>query len=346
MAGPPLKLAELKALTQARVRAFLREPEAVFWVFVFPLVLALVLGWAFKDRGPESEKIAVLASAGSELDGRLAAAPLLEVERIATREEGEDALRHGRIAVLVVDGDPLLLRYDPQRPQAELARLRIQEALSAGAEGTPSWRVEEVRDTGSRYIDWLFPGLLGMNLMGTGLWSIGYGIADMRQKKLLRRFLVTPMRKSSFLMSFILARGVFLVFEVIVLTLFAVLVLGVPLRGSIVAFALMNALGMLTFASIGLLVAARARTLEGVSGLMNATMVPMWLFCGVFFAYERYPDVAQPLIKLLPLTSLNDGLRAIMLDGASLVSLGSEIAMQAGWTAAAFLAAIRLFRWE
>ena len=346
MAGPPVKLAELKALTQARVRAFLREPEAVFWVFVFPLVLALVLGWAFKDRGPESEKIAILATAGSSLDRRLASAPLLEVDRIESREQGENALRHGRIAVLVVDGDPLLLRYDPQRPQAELARLRIQEALSAGAEGAASWRVEEVRDTGSRYIDWLLPGLLGMNLMGTGLWSIGYGIADMRQKKLLRRFLVTPMRKSSFLMSFILARGVFLVFEVTVLTLFAVLVLGVPLRGSIIGFALMNALGMLTFASIGLLVAARARTLEGVSGLMNATMVPMWLFCGVFFAYERYPDAVQPLIKLLPLTSLNDGLRAIMLDGATLASLGTEVAMQVGWSAVAFLAAIRLFRWE
>src|SRR5262245_16092787 len=186
MAGPPLKLAELKALTQARVRAFLREPEAVFWVFVFPLVLALVLGWAFKDRGPESEKIAVLAAAGSDLDRRLASAPLLEIDRIASREEGEDALRHGRIAVPVVHGDPLVLRYDPQRPQAELARLRIQQALSEGAADEPSWRVEDVRDTGSRYIDWLFPGLLGMNLMGTGLWSIGYGIADMRQKKLLR----------------------------------------------------------------------------------------------------------------------------------------------------------------
>jgi ABC-type multidrug transport system permease subunit len=139
---------------------------------------------------------------------------------------------------------------------------------------------------------------------------------------------------------------VFLVFEVTVLTLFAVVVLGVPLRGSLVGFALMNALGMLTFASIGLLVAARARTLEGVSGLMNAVMVPMWLFCGVFFAYERYPDAAQPLIKLLPLTSLNDGLRAIMLDGASLASLGPELSLQLGWSALAFLAAIRLFRWE
>ena len=182
--------------------------------------------------------------------------------------------------------------------------------------------------------------------MGTGLWSVGYALADMRQKRLLRRFLVTPMRKSSFLLSFILARGVFLVFEVSVLTLFAVFVLGVPLRGSLLGFALLCALGMLTFASIGLLVAARARTLEGVSGLMNATMVPMWLFCGVFFAYERYPDAVQPIIKVLPLTSLNDALRALMLDGAGIASLGPQLAMQVAWSLLAFLAAIRLFRWE
>lgn len=341
-----VKLREVKALTRARVLAFMREPEAVFWVFIFPLVLAIVLGWAFKDRGPQSEKVAIVAAGeSSPLRETLSHASLLQVERVTSREAGEDALRHGRIAVLVIEGDPPLLRYDPQRPQAELARLRIEEALAA-AKGAEHLRVEEVRDTGSRYIDWLIPGLLGMNLMGTGLWSIGYGIADMRQKKLLRRFLVTPMRKSSFLMSFILARGVFLFFEVSVLTLFAVFVLGVPLRGSLLGFALLCALGMLDFASIGLLVASRARTLEGVSGLMNATMVPMWLFSGVFFAYERYPDAVQPLIKLIPLTSLNDGLRAIMLDGASIASLGSEIALQVGWTAAAFLAAIRLFRWE
>ena len=341
-----VKLREVKALTRARVLAFMREPEAVFWVFIFPLVLAIVLGWAFKDRGPQSEKIAIVAaSETSPLQATLARASLLTVERAQSREAGEEALRHGRIAVLVVEGEPALLRYDPQRPQAELARLRIEEALAA-PNGATDLHVEEVRDTGSRYIDWLIPGLLGMNLMGTGLWSIGYGIADMRQKKLLRRFLVTPMRKSSFLMSFVFARGVFLVLEVSVLTLFAVFVLGVPLRGTLVGFALLCALGMLDFASIGLLVASRARTLEGVSGLMNATMVPMWLFCGVFFAYERYPDAVQPLIKLLPLTSLNDGLRAIMLDGASLANLGSEIALQAGWTAVAFLAAIRLFRWE
>jgi ABC-type multidrug transport system permease subunit len=338
-----VKLPEVLALSRARVLAFMREPEAVFWVFVFPLVLAIVLGWAFKESGPESERIAIFEPAGGTLHARLAAAPLLELDRVASLEEGEEALRHGRIAVLVIAGEPLVLRYDPQRPQAELARLRIQAAL---ADDAAEFRVEEVRDTGSRYIDWLVPGLLGMNLMGTGLWSIGFGIADMRQKRLLRRFLVTPMRKSSFLMSFILARGVFLVFEVLVLTLFAVLVLGVPLRGSIASFALMNVLGMLSFAAIGLLVAARARTLEGVSGLMNAAMVPMWLFCGVFFSYERYPELAQPFIRLLPLTALNDGLRGVMLDAASLGSIAPELAVLCAWGLVAFFAAIRLFRWE
>lgn len=340
-----LRLPEVAALTRARVLAFMREPEAVFWVFVFPLVLAIVLGWAFKESGPEPERVAIYGPGAAELRARLEGAPLLEVEEYATRDEADAALRRGRIAVLIVSEDPPVLRYDPQRPQAELARLRIQAAL-AGESATAGFGVEEVSDTGSRYIDWLFPGLLGMNLMGTGLWSIGFAIADMRQKRLLRRFLVTPMRKRSFLTSFILARGVFLFFEVAVLTLFATIVLGVPLRGSLAGFGLVAILGMLSFASIGLLVASRARTLEGVSGLMNATMVPMWLFCGVFFSYERYPDFAQPIIQLLPLTAVNDALRAVMLDGAGLGALGGEIAVMGAWTALAFVAAIRLFRWE
>ena len=331
---------QLYQLTRARVVLFLREPEAVFWVLVFPLILAVVLGWAFRDRGPSAEDVGVLGSAAEVA----AVVELVDLETYDRLEIAEKDLAFGRIAVLLIAGEPPVLRYDPQRPESELARLRLASRL--WGPNDPPYRSEEVRAAGSRYIDWLFPGLLGMNLMGTGIWGIGFAIAEMRQKKLLRRFLVTPMSRSKFLMSFMLSRGVFLVLEVVVLVAFAVFVLGVPLRGSVVAFFAACLVGTLTFATIGILVASRARTIEGVSGLMNFVMVPMWLFSGIFFSYDKFPEAFHPAIRAIPLTALNDALRGIMLEGTSLFELAPEMGVMALWCALAFATALKVFRWE
>ncbi|MFN0059023.1 MAG: ABC transporter permease [Planctomycetota bacterium] len=340
-------------LARVRVKLFFREPEAVFWVLVFPLVLAMILGWAFKQRPVEAQKIAVLSptAAGVEVQPLLASlrgdAQLL-IETIASAEDGERKLRYGHIAALVLPGPPLKLRYDPGRPEAAITSLRVEQALRRALAGAPAkvFEVEEVHETGSRYIDWLFPGLLGMNLMGTGIWGIGFALADMRQKKLLRRYLVTPMRKTSLLASFLCSRLVFLVLELSTLGAFAFLVLGVPMRGNVASFAVACLLGMLTFASAGLLIVSRARTLEAVSGIMNLFMMPMWLLSGVFFAYDRFPEAAHPFIRLLPLTALNDALRAIVLEGASLASLWMELGVLGAWAAVSFVLALKIFRWE
>ena len=332
-------------LTKMRVLLFIREPEAVFWVLVFPLVLAIILGWAFKDRGPEPTSVGVvIAEANREaVLARFETVENLEVKSFTTEEEGNVALRHGRVGALWIEGSPPTLRLDPQRPEAELTRLRT---LLAWVDAPPEFQLEEVEETGNRYIDWLFPGLLGMNLMGTGIWGIGFAIAEMRQKKLLRRFLVTPMRRSSFLFSFILSRGVFLGFELVVLVLFAIFVLDVPLRGSVIAFAGTCLAGTLSFAALGILIASRAQTMEGVSGIMNLVMMPMWLFSGVFFSYDRFPEAIHPFLKLLPLTALNDSLRAIMLEGAPFTEVVGPLGLLGLWCAVTFAIALRIFRWE
>lgn len=345
----------LLELTRLRILTFIREPEAVFWVVVFPLLLAIILGWAFQDQGIASEKVGVLLS--STVDGATAApepeilATLraedhLEVEVVTDRTDGERRLTFGHIAVLVIPGDPPTLQYDPQRPEADIAKLRVERALHISSEERASIRSLEVTKTGSRYIDWLFPGLLGMNLMGTGIWGIGFAIAEIRQKKLLRRFLVTPMSRPSFMLSFLLSRGVFLVGELLTLVVFAVFVLGVPMRGSVIGFTILCVLGTLTFAAIGILIASRAKTIQGVSGLMNLCMMPMWLFSGVFFSYEKFPEAVHPLIQALPLTALNDGLRTLMLEGTTLTDLLPQIGIQAAWTVVTFFLALKIFRWE
>ena len=333
---------ELTELTRHRTIAFLRQPEAVFWVFAFPLVLSAVLGFAFQGREPAPSRVGVIGEVGV-WERRLESDPRLEVFRFATREEADRRLAGGHLDALILSFEPPELRLDPARAEAELARLRVLVAV--GGLEQDALAIEEVTENGARYIDFLFPGLLGMSLMGTGLWAIGFAVADMRQRKVLKRFLVTPMRRASFLASFITSRLMFLAAELILITAFGVWVLDVPLHTSIFAFTVVATVGALAFSAIGLLAASRVRTIEGASGLINLVIVPMWLGSGVFFSYERFPEQLHPLLRALPLTALNDALRVGMIDGAGLVQVLPELGVLALWTVGSFALALKIFRW-
>lgn len=336
------RLPELAQLTRQRTMSFLRQPEAVFWVFAFPLVLSAVLGFAFQGREPAPSFVGVVGTPGDWTE-RLEADPLIELVRFESSADADRRLAGGHIDALVLSVDPAELRLDAARPEAELARLRVLVAVG----GIPSDALEirQVTENGARYIDFLFPGLLGMSLMGTGLWAIGFAVADMRQRKVLKRLLVTPMRRSSFLASFLTSRLMFLAAELALITAFGVWVLGVPLRSSILTFTLVSTIGAVAFSAVGLLAASRTRTIEGVSGLLNLVMVPMWLGSGVFFSYERFPEAIHPLLRALPLTALNDALRAGMIDGAGFVEVLPEMAVLGVWAVASFAVALRIFRW-
>ena len=335
--------AEIKELTRVRVLLFLREPEVLFWVFAFPLILAAVLGYAFRDTGPQANKVGVVRGPGAEaIVQRLEKAELVEVKRVKLAK-GLKKLQKGSIDVLVLPGSPPTLRVDTQRADGETGRLRVELALGMRER---ELKIEPVTETGSRYIDFLFPGLLGMNLMGTGMWMIGFSIAEQRQKKLLKRMMVTPMRRSSFLLSFMTSRLVFFALETAILVALAVWVLGVPFQANIVVFTLFALLGAAIFSGLGMLVTARVKTIQGASGMLNLVMMPMWLVTGVFFSYERFPDTLQPFLRVLPLSALNDGLRELMLDGEGIAAIGTETAILAAWGVGSFLIALRIFRWE
>jgi ABC-type multidrug transport system permease subunit len=336
------RAAELTELTRHRTIAFLRQPEAVFWVFAFPLVLSAVLGFAFQGREPAPSRVGVIGG-DPVWTRRLETDPRLEVFPFATREEADRRLAGGHLDALVLSFEPPELRLDPARAEAELARLRVLVAV--GGLDHDALAIDEVTENGARYIDFLFPGLLGMSLMGTGLWAIGFAVADMRQRKVLKRFLVTPMRRSSFLASFITSRLMFLAAELILITGFGVWVLGVPLHTSVFTFTVVATVGALAFSAIGLLTASRAKTIEGASGLINLVIVPMWLCSGVFFSYERFPEQLHAVLRALPLTALNDALRVGMIDGAGLVEVLPELGVLAAWSVVSFALALKIFRW-
>ncbi len=338
----------LAELTLARVRELVREPEALFWVFVFPILLAGVLGLAFRSRPPEPLPVAVVAGAHGE--SRLAAlseSPDLE-PTLLPEPEARQALRRGAV-VLVVSGDDVPeYTYDPAQPDSRAARLAVDAALQRAAGRGDAFEAErsETTEPGSRYVDFLVPGLLGMNLMGTGMWGIGFSLVVARNGNLLKRLVAAPVRRSQLLGAQILSRLIFLVPEAGALLLFAWLLLDVPQRGSMLVLAAVSVLGALTFSGLGLLTAARPRTIEGVSGLMNLVMVPMWIFSGIFFSTDRFPAAAQPFVQALPLTALNNALRAVMLEGAGFQPLLPELTILAVWGVVTFLLALRFFRWH
>jgi len=338
----------LVELTLTRLREFVREPEAVFWTLIFPMAMALALGVAFRKDANTPIYAGVMAGSGStELVAALNTDPGIRA-RVVPADAAEKALRDGDVQVIVVPGAAPAYRFDPARPESRLARLAVDATLQRAAGRTDRFTAVEqpVQLVGSRYIDWLIPGLLGMNIMGTGMWSVGFNLVWARTRNLLKRLAATPMSRSHYLSAQLLARLVFLGVEVGALLLFSRLAFSVTSRGSLLMVAAVALMGALAFGGLGLLVASRARTIEAVSGWMNAVMLPMWVLSGVFFSSEHFPAFAQPLIHALPLTALNDALRAVMLDGASLAGIAREMATLGGWSIVTFAVALRIFRWR
>lgn len=333
-------------LTLVRMREFAREPEAIFWVFIFPILLAAGLGIAFRNRPAD---VLPVASTSPELARALGREKLLTV-RSMSAPEAEQALRDGKVSLLVSPGanGAVVFRYDDTNPDGRAARALADSAIqrAAGRTDPVAARDHLVREPGSRYIDYLIPGLVGMNLMGSAIWGMGYAIVDARRKKLMKRLVATPMPRSYYLLSFLLSRLGLLIAEVGALVGFGYFVFGVPLRGSIAGLAALCVLGSLAFSAVGLLLASRARTIEAASGLMNVVMMPMWIVSGVFFSPDRFPAVVRPAIKALPLTAVIDALRVNMLQGGGFFQVAPQVGLLALWTVACFVLALKLFRWR
>ncbi|HVT15282.1 MAG TPA: ABC transporter permease [Thermoanaerobaculia bacterium] len=351
---PALETSPLAQLTICKAREFFREPEALFWVFIFPLVLAMALGLAFRDKAPDRIPVGVVAAPGPAGVARAAQAlaalrqsPYLR-PRLLPEAEGREALRTGKVSLLVEAGGPLLFRFDLTRPDSRIAHLEANEALqrAAGRRDVVPVKVEHVTEKGSRYIDFLIPGLLGMNLMGTGIWSLAFSITTARNRRVLKRLIATPMRRSHYLLSQILGRLIFLVPETVILVVFGWLAFGVGVRGSLLLLAAACLVAAMAFCGIGLLVASRVNTIEGASGLANLVMVPMWLLSGVFFSSERFPATVQPLINALPLTALNQVLRGVMTEARTLAQVAPQLGIVAAWGLASFAVALKIFRWK
>ncbi len=331
----------LKNLFLFRWREFYREPAVLFWALIFPLGIMVVLGSAFKPKKPEPMPVLVAAEGGDPIVAALSSARDVKV-LVKPLAEAEVGLKRGEAALLVIPGPKPVYEFDETNPEARQTRLLVDAALrgesSLGEE-------KETVTPGSRYIDWLVPGLLGMQIMNGSLWGVGFALVEMRSKKLLKRFAVTPMRRSHFLLATAVHRFLIVGAEAALMFVFAMVAFGVPLLGSLPAFALVAAVGTFSFGSLALLVAALPRKTEVAAMVMNIPMLPMMFVSGVFFSSSKFPDFLQPLIKALPLTALIDALRRIVNEGAGLESVWKELIVLAVWAIGTLVLALRYFRW-
>ncbi|MDZ4820991.1 MAG: ABC transporter permease [Planctomycetota bacterium] len=350
----PRSYSPMWQLVRARLTEFWREPEAVFWVCGFPIVMVLALGIAFRNQPVESVAVDIVenGTASAWANEQLTKNERFDAE-VQSTEASATRLRTGKTDLVVtvtgIEGKrEFQFAFDPTRPESVLARNAVNDQLqrAAGRQDVAQSKDVELTEPGGRYIDFLVPGLLGMGLMGGGLWGVGFVTVDMRIRKLLKRFLATPMKKSQFLAGIMISRLIFMIPEVLILLIFSRYVFDVRIHGSLLDLVLLIILGAGTFSGLGLLVASRANTLEAVNGLMNLVMLPMWMLSGIFFSSERFPDAVQPFIKALPLTALIDMLRSIMLEGTSLMQHLPQIGILIAWGLTTFFLALRWFRWS
>ena len=340
-----LELSSLYQLTAVRFRLILREPEAIFWIFIFPILLAVGLGIAFRNRPAD---VLPVGATTTQLTQALAADKGLNATEMG-EAAGHHALATGAILLLAQEKPGgVAYEYDDTNPDARTARMLADRAVqvAAGRRDAVHAENELIHETGSRYIDFVVPGLLGMNLMGSAMWGLGFSIVEGRQKKLLKRMVASPMPRWQYLFAFLLSRLGMLVVEVVLFLGFARVVFGVPFRGPLWELCVLCVLTSLAFSALGLLVASRARTMEAVSGLMNLVMLPMWILSGVFFSAARFPAMIQPLVRALPLTAAIDAMRGNMLQGVQLGQMTMQVGLLVAWFVVPFLVSLRIFRWR
>ena len=355
------------AVMLSRLREFIRRPETVFWVYFFPVLMVLVLGIAFREKPPEKMNVDLVSvginqhflrtvptADGSEstaMIDHLAASDQLVVHS-NDLETAKERLRSSKTSLVIISDPsnetPIEYHFDPNSPGSWIARSVVDNQLQVAAGRKNLIDTSDVTETppGGRYVDFLIPGLLGMGLMGGGLWGVGFALVDMRIRKLLKRLMATPMKRTHFLTGIMMSRIVFMIPQILVLLVFSYFIFGFKVNGNWFSLLFIVFLGAFEFAGIGLLVASRAKTMETVSGLMNLVMLPMWTLSGIFFSYEQFPELIHPFVRWLPLTPVIDSLRDIMLDGRSILTCGPEIMIMTFWTVASFALAMVLFRWN
>lgn len=342
----------LYQLILTNFRVFFREPAILFWAMLFPIIMAWVLGIAFSGKRESVRTVYVIGReipeklSGEKVFGENTGNPSKLKFKKASEEEAVKAVKQGVIVMYVeVAGDSLTYHFDPANPDAQLTHLILERGLRSSSDTDSKTSIEPLQARGTRYIDFLVPGLVALGIMNSCIWGIGWNLIETRMKKLLRRMVATPMKKSLYLTSYIITRVIQGGFETLVLLLFTYWFFGTEITGSFAAFVAVFLAGIFAFAGFAILIASRTAKTEVANGLVNLITLPMMILSGIFFNYHNFPDWAVPVIQALPLTLLADSIRAIFIEAAGFAEILRSIAILSITGLVTFGIGLRMFKW-
>jgi len=361
-------------LTTVQFKLFFREPGVLFWALIFPLLIAWVLGIAFAHKDEITRTIAVVVSSSSEEQSfhqKLTGVGALTqinlhgkrgVEVISfnstnqskfrfvyvSQEEALLMIKRGQ-AVLIIEEAPnsktIHYQFDPQNAEAQMTQLLLEQLFRKQIENEPPVRMTPLSLPGSRYIDFLIPGLMAIAIMNSCMWGIGWGLIEYRMKKLLRRMVATPMKKPFFFLSLFLGRLVLSGLEIMLLYLFARAYFDIRIEGSLLALLIVFFSGNVAFAGIAIFGSARPENTQSGNGVINAVTLPMMILSGIFFSYHNFPDWAIPVVQYLPLTLLADSIRSIFIEGAVTSDIISSALIMVITGILFFFSGLKIYKW-
>lgn len=363
---------QLYRLIAAHLKEIVREPEVLFWGIVFPILMAWGLGIAFSNKQDMTREIALVRHTQTSETAKSKLLDILEHHpagkkgeytmplkneklgnvtltfRECTNEDARVMLKKGTVTLIIDETNGATqYNFDPANAEAQLLYQLVKGVVYNGA-GYYSSHQQEIKPltvAGTRYIDFLVPGLLAMGIMFSCSWGISYVLIERRSKKLLRRMVATPMYKSNMLIALTSARFTMNIAESLLLFAFGWWYFDIQIQGSLLAFALLFVSGNIAFAGIAILISSRTGSSEVGNGLINAVTTPMMVLSGVFFSYHHFPEWAMPVIQNLPLTMLADGVRAVFNEGAGLMEVSKAIIVLSATGVITFIAGLKLFKW-
>jgi len=330
-----------------QVRRFYREPEVIFWVIFFPIIMSWILGVAFSGKTVNIKTIAIVSVVAihelplqAKIDKLKTSFKILDI----SEDEAIKMLKSGNILLYItIEDNEMVYHFDKNNPDANLTYLTIENLVnSCDAHAS----IKNISGQGSRYIDFLIPGLISLGIMNSCIWGLGWGLVELRIRKLLRAMAATPMKKSYFIASHYLSRLIPTTIETIILYTFAHYYFGVVVSGSIAAFILVFLSGNLVFSGIGLLISSRTDNTDMVNGLINVITVPLVILSGIFFSYQNFPDWIGDIIKYLPLAMLTDSIRNVFNQGAGVMDVSFDVVILFSIGLIFSIIGIKIFKWH
>ncbi len=351
---------QLIQMILVQIREFYRNPGILFWTLGFPILMAWGLGIAFTKQGEPVKHVAwVKENSSSVVMSNFIGADLNHkkigndksgytdyIFEKAIWNEAIQMIKRGKVSLIILEkGDSLQYQLDPKNPEAQLAQLQISYALKNGNITADSNEIRTFSQVGTRYIDFLIPGLMAMNIMMSCMWGISYTLIDRRGKKLLRRMVATPMNKSLFLFSHLITRVIMSFIEATLLLTFAYLYFDISIQGSYAALISMIIAGNIIFFGLAVLTSSRTSNTQIGNGLINVVVMPMMVSSGIFFSYHNFPDWITPVIEKMPLTLMADSIRSIFIEGAGFSQAWPALAILVGTGTLFYLVGLKIYKW-